>query len=47
MKKQIDTQYSSNFPPLHWRNLAKSLTVTQAIACISFVYNALTRRYTV
>ena len=32
---------------MHWRNPAKCLTVTQAFTCISYVYNAQKRRYTV
>ena len=42
MKKQLYPSNSSNFRPLHWRNPAKSLTVTQAFTCISYVYNDVT-----
>ena len=37
MKKKLYPSDSSNFPPLHWRNPAKSLTVTQAFTYISYV----------
>ena len=46
MKKQLYLSDSPNFPPLHWRNPAK-VTVTQAFTCISYVYNAQKRRYTI
>ena len=36
MKKQLHPSNSFNFPPLHWRNPAKKLTVTQAFTCISY-----------
>ena len=47
VKKQLYSSGSSNCPPLNWRNPAKALTVTQAFICISYVYNAQKRRYTV
>ena len=37
MKKKLYPSDSSNFPPLHCRYPAKSLTVTKAFACISYV----------
>ena len=46
MKKQLYLSDSSNFLPLQGRNPAKGLTVTQAFTCISYVYNAQKRRYT-
>ena len=47
MKKQLYPSDSSNFAPLHWRNPAKGLTVTQTFTCISYVYNMLKWPYTV
>ena len=47
MKKQLYPSDYSKFPPLHWRNPAKGLTVTPAFTCLSYVYNAQKRRYTV
>ena len=47
MKNQLYPSDSSNFPPLHWRNPAKGLTVTQAFTYTSYVYNAQKRRYSV
>ena len=47
MKKQLYPSESSNFPPLHWRNPAKGLAVTQAFTLISNIYNAQQRCYTV
>ena len=47
MIKQLYPSDSSNFPPLHWRNPAEDLTVTQAFTYISYVYNARKRSYTV
>ena len=47
MKKQLYPSDSSNFPPLHRRNPATGLTVTQAFTCISYVNNAQERRYIV
>ena len=38
MKRQLQSSDSSNFPPLHWRNPAKGLTVTQVFTCICYVY---------
>ena len=43
MKKQLYPSDSSNFPPLHWRNPANGLTVTQAVTFISYVYTTLHR----
>ena len=46
LKKQLSNPLdSSNLPPLHWRNPAKGLTVTQAFICISYIYSAQNRRY--
>ena len=39
MKKHLYLLVSSNLPPLHWRNPAKGLTVTQVFTCISYVSN--------
>ena len=47
MKKHLYPFDSSNSPPLHWRSLAKGLTVMQTLTCIPYVYNAQKRRYTV
>ena len=47
LKKQLYPSDYFNFPPLHWRNPAKGLTVKQAFICISYVYNAQKHRYTV
>ena len=37
IKKKLDPSDSSNFPPLHCRNPAKILTVTQAFTYMSYV----------
>ena len=47
MKKQLYPSNTSNFPPLHWRNSAKSLTVMHAFTYISYVYYMQKRCYTV
>ena len=47
MKKQLYPSNSCNFLPLHWRNPAKCLTVTQAYTGIVYVYNVQKRLYTV
>ena len=47
MKNQLYPSDSSNFPPLHWRNAAKGLTVTQAFTYTAYVYNAQKQRYSV
>ena len=39
MKKQLYSSDSYNFPPIHWRNPAKGLNVTQASTCNSYIFN--------
>ena len=47
MKKQLYPSDYFIFPPLHWRNHANVLIVTQAFTCIAYVYNAQKLRYTI
>ena len=46
-KKQSEPSDPSSFPPLHKEIPPKKLTVIQAFTCISYVFNAKKRRYTV
>ena len=44
VKKQLYPSDSYNFPPLHWKNPAKGLTVTQASIFISHVFHVSMRK---